>query len=197
MEEKKKLPVATITIALVTVISFLYSMHINQTVIEKGMAENVLIFEEGQYYRLFTACLLHSGIDHLFQNMLMFVCLGVLLEPETGVVIFSVVYVLSGVLGNFFSQGISYALGHNTASIGASGAVFGITGMLLFFVLINKGHYGSVTLRGILLMLALSLYNGIKEYQIDNRAHIAGFITGFVLTAFIFSMKRLLVHRNT
>ena len=65
-----------------------------------------------------------------------------------------------------------------TDSIGASGAIFGVIGALLWMVLKNKGKVESITLGKIMFLAIYSLYSGFISTNVDNAAHIGGFIGG-------------------
>ena len=66
-------------------------------------------------------------------------------------------------------------------SIGASGVVFGLDGVLLALVLFSGSRMEHVTAKRVVLMIFLSLYSGYTGHNIDNAAHMGGLITGFVL----------------
>lgn len=74
-----------------------------------------------------------------------------------------------------------------SVSIGASGAVFGLDGVLLALVLFAGRKLPTVTPARVVLMIVLSLYNGFTGVNIDNAAHIGGLITGF-LSAIVLCM---------
>ena len=75
--------------------------------------------------------------------------------------------------------------GRLTGSIGASGAVYGLIGALLFLVIAGRGRFRSVTFPRILLCIAYSLYSGLAAENIDNAAHIGGLLCGFVLAVIL------------
>ena len=70
-------------------------------------------------------------------------------------------------------------------SIGASGAVFGIVGAVLYLVLFQKGRNAQYSARQIAWMAFLSLYGGFTSQGVDNAAHVGGFIAGFLLAALL------------
>lgn len=73
--------------------------------------------------------------------------------------------------------------------MGASGAVFGLTGALLVIVLFHKGRLEQIKWQGVVVMLLLSVYNGFVVDNINNAAHIGGLIIG-ILIAVIVSARR-------
>ena len=95
-----------------------------------------------EYYRLFTCLFLHFGIEHLLNNMVLLGALGWNLEAVTGKVRFLVIYFGSGLAGNLLSLFFNRASGENVVSAGASGAIFGLMGALLYVVIVNRGRLG-------------------------------------------------------
>ena len=71
-------------------------------------------------------------------------------------------------------------------SAGASGAVFGLMGALLYVVIANKGRLGRLSGKGLLFMVALSLYFGLTSSGVDNWAHIGGLISGFIMAVILY-----------
>jgi rhomboid protease GluP len=80
---------------------------------------------------------------------------------------------------------------NNVYSAGASGAVFGIVGAMLFVVVKNKGKFEDIGVRQLILFLFLSLYSGIMSQEVDNVAHIGGLVAGFILAFFLYRRKRI------
>ena len=80
--------------------------------------------------------------------------------------------------------------GDYAVSAGASGAVFGIIGALVYVAMRNHGRIGDVSERGLLLMAALTLYHGFTSTGIDNLAHIGGFVSGFLLGVLLYWKRR-------
>jgi len=80
--------------------------------------------------------------------------------------------------------------GEFAVSAGASGAVFGILGALLYVAIRNKGRIGTVSGRGLLFMIGLSLYYGFTSSGVDNLAHIGGLIAGFVFAVLLYWKRK-------
>ena len=141
----------------------------------------------GQWWRLLSATFVHVGIIHLGTNMWCLWNLGLLGEPLLGVFGVFSVYVLTGVAGNLLSSAVSPGI----VGAGASGAVFGIAGVLI--LLLNGPHlpFPREELRRLrrsviyfaLINLAIGgatlLYSG--GIKIDNMAHLGGFFSGLAL----------------
>ena len=71
-------------------------------------------------------------------------------------------------------------------SAGASGAIFGIIGALLYVAIRNRGRIGDISGKGLAFMIIISLYYGFSSSGVDNLAHIGGLITGFVSGIFLY-----------
>ncbi|RSK36230.1 rhomboid family intramembrane serine protease [Hymenobacter metallilatus] len=138
----------------------------------------------GQPWRLLTSVFLHGSVAHLLMNMASLVFLGLLTERLTGSRRLLLVYGLCGVGGSLASlwwhtQGVN--------SVGASGAIFGLYGLLLA-TLLRRPRALARTQRYtvglfVLYLLAGSLAGGLQTYATDNAAHLGGLVTGAVLGA--------------
>lgn len=193
-QEKKKLAFVNIAIVVINILVFLFLDFIGDTedgvfMLAHGAVFPPLVVLEGEYYRLFTAMFLHFGINHLFSNMLVLFFLGDNLERAIGHVKYLVVYLLSGICGGVFSMYMMYKNNNMAVSAGASGAIFGMVGALLYIVLINKGRLEDITLRRLGFMVILSLYLGYTSTGVDNMAHLGGLVSGFVLAAILYRKR--------
>ena len=71
--------------------------------------------------------------------------------------------------------------GNYAVSAGASGAIFGIVGALVWIVIVHKGKYKTLTGKGLAIMIILCLYYGVSAGNVDNWGHIGGLIMGFLI----------------
>lgn len=149
------------------------------------------VTEGHEYYRLITSLFLHFGIQHLLNNMVMLGALGYQLENEIGRIKFLLIYFISGIGGNLCSLYWNVSHGEQVISAGASGAIFGLMGALLYIVAVNRGRLGRLSGRGMLIMVALSLYFGLTSSGVDNSAHIGGLICGILITVLLYRRKRM------
>ena len=76
------------------------------------------------------------------------------------------------------------------ASVGASGAIFGLDGVLLGWILLDRRSMPDVTPKRVILMIALSLYNGFTAQNVDNAAHVGGLLTGFLAGALLCMIRK-------
>ena len=139
--------------------------------------------EGKQYYRLISSMFLHADIEHLFNNMLLLCYIGRLLEEQLGKIRYLFIYFLSGTIAGLFSIGYNTHIGEEPFCIGASGAVFGLTGAMAVFVLWKQGRMAQISRRQMIIMVLLSLYGGFVETNVDNAAHIGGLISGAAAAA--------------
>ncbi len=181
----------TVLLAAVNVIVFLaLSMQ--------GMTEDVefmlrhgamyvpYVAEKSEYYRLFTCMFLHFGFEHLMNNMVVLLIVGWNLELAVGKMKYVFLYVGSGLCGNVISAIWDIRTEEYVVSAGASGAVFGIIGALLYVALRNRGRIGDISGRGIVFMVVVTLYYGFANSGVDNAAHIGGLLSGFLLAVLLY-----------
>lgn len=103
-----------------------------------------------------------------------------MIEKEIGHVRYALLFFLSGIGGNLLSLYVKVVTDNPVMSVGASGAVFGLDGVLLSMVLFWDRKLPSVTPARVILMVIFSLYSGFSETNIDNAAHVGGLLAGFL-----------------
>lgn len=133
--------------------------------------------KNGDYYRLFTSMFLHIGILHLLCNMYSLYIIGKEVENVFGKVKYLIIYLLSGIAGSI----LSLAFNHNTICAGASGAIFGLLGALLYFGYYYRTYLGATLTRSIIPVIVLNLIIGFTSSGIDNAAHIGGLVGGILI----------------
>ena len=138
----------------------------------------------GEWWRLLTSTFLHGGLMHVVANMYGLFFVGIFLEPILGKSKYLIAYLLSGILASCSS--IWWY--DSTVSVGASGAIFGLYGLFLAFLLtkIFSPNFSKVFLSSILIFIGFNLLMGLTG-GIDNAAHIGGLLSGFLI-GIIFSM---------
>jgi rhomboid protease GluP len=132
---------------------------------------------DGEYWRLITPIFLHSGIPHLFFNSLSLYYLGPNVEHIYGHKKFLIIYFFAGIMGNVASFAFSPAFG-----VGASGAIFGLMGALLFFGIEKPIIFKRGSGMQLIVLFILNIVYGFSVENIDNYAHIGGAIAGFLMT---------------
>lgn len=148
-------------------------------------AQANFLVEAGEWWRIFTAALLHGGMMHVLFNMYALYLFGPRLEQQVGSPAFAALYVATAGTGGM----VSYLFGDiGQVSIGASGAIFGLLGAWMFVAWKMRGTPGGRSMfnqLGVLLAinLALPLFVG----GIDWRAHLGG-LAGGILIAWLWSV---------
>lgn len=179
LEKCRNLPFVSVGLVLVNVIVYLMCMFTGSLLYSMGRLSVLDVMVNKEYGRIITSLFLHSDLSHIFNNMLILFFLGAMIEKEIGHIRYAVFYFLSGIGGNLLSLMSKYMTSDWSASIGASGAVFGLDGVLLAMVLLSNRKMSNVTPKRVILMIAYSLYSGFTGRNIDNAAHIGGLLTGF------------------
>lgn len=175
-----KNPFITYLIMLICVVLFV-SMYIfgtgstsTRTIIQFG--GNVVAYTKyGDYYRLFTSIFLHAGIMHLICNMYSLYVIGPQVESFFGKIKYLSIFIISGISGSLLSTALS---GNNAISVGASGAIFGLLGAILYFGYHYRVYLGNVLKSQIIPLIILNLGIGFIFTGIDNFSHIGGLIGG-------------------
>ncbi len=155
--------------------------------VEAGASVPSLILEGGEWYRIFTSMFMHFGIEHLVNNMLILGVMGERLEVVAGHVRFLLIYLFSGIGGNLVSLFFYSKARENVVSAGASGAIFGLMGAVLYLMLRNRGRLKDLSVRRMLIMIALSVYLGFADGGVDNYAHLGGLACGFIASVILCS----------
>lgn len=133
----------------------------------------------GEYWRLIASAFLHDGFLHLICNMYALYVLGIQLENFFGKTRFAIIYLFSAITGNLLSLVFADP---NVVSIGASGAIFGLFGSLLYFGYYYRVYLGTVLRTQIVPVILINLLFGIVTPGIDNAAHIGGLIGGVFIS---------------
>lgn len=178
---KSKVPYITYFLIAVNVIFYVVSMllgsDVYQYIIDAYCIHGPSI-RAGQYYRLLTGIFLHGNIVHLLFNCYALYVLGGQIESFFGKFKYIIIYLFSGLTGSL----LSITLSGNVGSIGASGAIFGLMGSLLYFGYHYRVYLGNVIKSQIVPLILLNLAIGFISSGIDNWGHIGGLIGGIVIT---------------
>lgn len=152
--------------------------------IDFGAKFNPLILE-GEWWRFITPMFLHIGFLHLFMNSLALYYLGTVVERIFGNFRFLFIYLIAG-----FGGTIASFLFSSSISAGASGAIFGCFGALLYFGYIYPKLFFRTMGLNIIIILAINLSLGFTISGIDNAGHIGGLAAGFLATAIVHFPKQ-------
>ena len=177
-----KKPIVTYSLIFICILVFILMYVLgngstdNYTLLVFGANVDTLT-KNGDYYRLFTSMFLHIGILHLLCNMYSLYIIGKEVENVFGKVKYLIIYLLSGIAGSI----LSLAFNHNTICAGASGAIFGLLGALLYIGYYYRTYLGATLTRSIIPVIVLNLIIGFTSSGIDNAAHIGGLVGGILI----------------
>ena len=190
MKTWKVQPIVSIILVVVNVLVFILCSFMGDLLYSRGSLDSFFILVNHEYDRILWSMFLHSGVSHLFNNMLILFFLGSMIEKEVGHVRYALLYLASGIGGNLLSL-LAKVMNHDiSVSLGASGAIFGLDGVLLAMVLFSGKEMENVTPARVLLMILYSLYSGFTGQNIDNAAHVGGLLTGFLLACVMCFVQR-------
>ena len=134
----------------------------------------------GEWWRLASAFFLHGGIVHLAFNMVVLWDIGRFVERLVGNASFVLIYLVCGLFGAV----ASIAWNPSVVSVGASGAVFGLYGVLLGFLARSRHSIPREVLQRLLssalVFIAYNIIYGFMKTGIDNAAHLGGLAAGFL-----------------
>lgn len=150
-----------------------------------GAKHNELIREQHQYWRLVTCIFLHIGFLHFFLNNYALWIIGQEIERLYGSARFVVIYLITGIFGSL----ASYTFNPAAISAGASGAIFGLFGVMATFAFRYRKELPERLSRDIrrriLPVIAINLIFGFSMRVVDNSAHIGGLLAGVGLALVI------------
>ena len=179
----KKIIMTKIIMAL-CIVMYLVSLFItddfNVSLLLLG-ANNRSLVLNGQIYRLITCAFLHGSLIHLLINMYSLWIIGSQVETFLGKFKFLIIYLLSAFLGSL----LSIVFLGSGISIGASGAIFGLMGSLLYFGYHYRLYLSNTLLSQIVPIIIVNLLLGFTISGIDNAAHIGGLIGGYLATMIV------------
>ena len=132
-----------------------------------------------ELYRLITSIFLHGGIFHLACNMYSLYVIGSQLESFFGKLKYTIIFIGSGIIGNLLSM---IFLQNTYVSVGASGAIFGLLGALLYFGYHYRVYLSGVIKSQIIPLIILNLAIGFLTTNINNLAHIGGLVGGILIS---------------
>jgi rhomboid protease GluP len=174
------------TLLAINLIVYILSVlpSIGDQIIGYGLAFNAAI-AAGEWWRLITAVFLHGGITHIIFNMFSLFVFAPELEKMVGRGKFLLIYFAAGIGGNiltFVLQDSFYA------SLGASGAIFGVFGAYLGLVAHTRNRIPQLK-QVILPIVIVSIVMTFLSSNINITAHLGGMAIGFILGYIIFRPK--------
>ena len=153
----------------------------NLVLIFLGAKYSPLIYD-GEIWRLITSAFLHGSFLHIACNMYMLYIIGPQIERIFGKIKYIVIYLVSCIT----SSVLSMVINPDSISVGASGGIFGLMGALLAFALIERKNINKEYTMGLIKTIGINLIIGLVVINIDNAAHIGGFLGGIILGGILY-----------
>ena len=184
----KKKPIMTYIFMTICLVLYVFTalesgnfMNLNPNVLHKfgalvsldSMSSNL------EFYRVVTSVFLHAGLIHLLCNMYSLYIIGPQLESFFGKVKYSIIFIGSGIIGNLLTFSF---LQDKYVSVGASGAIFGLLGALVYFGYHYRVYLSGVIKSQIIPLILLNLLISFMIPSINNFAHIGGLVGGVLLS---------------
>lgn len=182
-----KRPVVTYGLIAINILVFAVFYLYSQ---QSGKSYDDLIFKygakvnekllSGEFFRFITPIFLHGSPTHLLVNCYSLYAVGTSVEAIFGRRRFLAVYFAAGILGNICSFCFSPNWG-----IGASGAIFGLLGALIYFSLMKPALFRRFFGNQIWIVIVINLGYGFSNSGIDNFAHLGGLAGGFIAAGLV------------
>lgn len=174
----KKTPYVTYILIFINILFYILSIISNS--FYNSMVLNPSKILNGEYYRLLSCIFMHGGIIHLLCNMYCLYVIGPQVESFFGKFKYIIIYLLSGIIGSLMSLCIT-----NSISLGASGAIFGLLGSILYFGYHYRVYLSQALKSQIIPLIILNLFLGFILSGVDNAAHIGGLIGGILVSMMV------------
>ena len=142
----------------------------------------------GEWYRLISSMFLHFNFEHILMNMLSLFIFGKIVESIIGSWRMLIIYIISGLYGNF----VSLSFNTSTISVGASGAIFGLIGSIFVIMYLSK-NFNKKMIGQLLIALVVLIVFSLFMSNINIMAHLGGFISGVLITLIGYYFK---THRS-
>lgn len=160
------------------------------TLIDFGAKSSPYILQ-GEWWRFFTPIVIHIGFVHLLMNTISLYLIGAEVERIYGNTRFLLIYLFAGFSGTLASFIMSPSL-----SAGASGAIFGCFGALLYFGIVYPKLFFRTMGSSVIVLIIINLIYGFSVPGIDNAGHIGGLIGGFLAAGVVSLPKKKLFFRQ-
>lgn len=175
----------TISIILVNMLLFLSLEWMGgsrsiDALVSFGAIEINRIFQNSEYYRLFSYMFLHIGLSHLLSNAIALYVFGSRVERYMGKLRFLMIYILSGIGGGVLAMYCS-----DGVCAGASGAIFGLIGATIVYCRVKGIRMDGFDFYLILIITLVSIAGGFLFTNVSNAGHIGGLCVGMLVSYLI------------
>lgn len=157
---------------------------------DHGALSWTLVKIHGEFYRFFTCMFIHFGAQHLISNMFVLFVLGDNLERAVGKVKYLIIYLGTGLISSVVSCIYHIIKNENVLSGGASGAIFGVVGALIYVLWRNNGWLEHLSIYRLGFFAVYIFYTGFSSTGIDNAAHVGGFFAGLIMGFILYRPKK-------
>ena len=172
--------VNSLLIGIITILIILMYLLGNGATDIKTLYNFGALVKDGNPLRLFTSIFLHIGILHYLMNVWALKLLGEQVEKFYGHIKVLLIFIYSGVVGNLLSL---ILMDSNVISAGASGAIFGLMGAILYFAINQRTYMGEALKKEILPVIIINILLGFMVTGINMYAHIGGLIGGMLISS--------------
>lgn len=151
--------------------------NIDGRILIKMGAKDTALIQQGQIWRLFVAMFLHVGLLHCVLNILTQLALSVQIEARIGAIRTGFIYLISGLGGNL----VSAIFLPNLPEVGASSSLFGLVAVYFVDLIVHWDLHVKAR-RNMIIMISTTIISFALGFfpNIDNFAHLGGFVTGLV-----------------
>lgn len=188
--EKYMIKFTPMTLLLVTLNTLIFLINIifihlfNSNELTQLLAVSHYEVTSGEYYRLLSSSFLHVGVSHFLMNIFALFILGKFVEGIYSGWHLLITYIISGVIASMFSLGFIT----EGISLGASGAVYGLLGVIIVHLLVNRKIKAKLIIQILVIFVVVSALSMLTA-NINHFAHAAGLIIGALL-AVIYNIKK-------
>lgn len=169
---------------IVFLFNFVAVRFFDSYLLTNGLALSHFNVVSGEFYRLVTSSFLHVTIDHFLFNIFALYILGKFIESLYGKFHLFIAYLLAGVFSSLFS--LMFVI--EGISLGASGAVYGLLGIIIVHLLIHGRINAKLLIQIAVIFIVISVLSQLFA-NINHYAHIGGLLSG-VLLAIIYNPKK-------
>ena len=192
--KRKDIPLITIMIAVVNILVFIYMDFTGNTLdagylYQHGAMDVPSVLEDGEWYRVLTGMFMHSGFEHLANNMVMLIASGYVIENVYGRWKYLISYFICGIVATAFSAGYEIYKDEYAIGVGASGAIMGIFGIYVVMTMKEWKNIGRNDTSKLFVLIALMVFGNMQE-GVDWMAHLGGALCGMILGFLLYHPRK-------
>jgi rhomboid protease GluP len=163
--------------AVIFLLQAIFGGFSSQELVEWGGLWPILIKGTNAYWRILTSMFLHGGLLHVISNLFVLYLLGTALERTMGPLRYFLLYMFSGIGGGL---AVLYLGAQNTVTIGASGAIYGIIGALLYITFQKPTWFTPESVRSIRSLMLINLIFTFLVPGVSIPGHLGGLAIGIL-----------------